>query len=113
MRNAAAAGTAALLAPAEMARALEVSPGLPAVDAPAGVRVLTEGRSGSDFMVDVIKSLDIEYVCSNPGSMFRGLMESIINYGGNKKPQFIICTHEESAVAMGNGYAKIEASPWP
>jgi acetolactate synthase-1/2/3 large subunit len=111
LRNAAAAGTAALLAPTEMARALEVSPVPPAVDSPAEVRVLTEGRSGSDFMVDVIKSLDIEYVCSNPGSTFRGLMESIVNYGGNKKPEFIICTHEESAVAMGNGYAKIEGKP--
>jgi len=43
------------------------------------VEVLTAERSGSDFMVDVIKSLGIEYVCSNPGSSFRALHESIIN----------------------------------
>src|SRR5215475_1605126 len=51
--------------------------------------ILTEERSGSDFMVDVIKSLGIEYVCSNPGSSFRGFQESIINYGGNKNPEFL------------------------
>jgi acetolactate synthase-1/2/3 large subunit len=67
-------------------------------------------RPGSDFMVDVIKSLGIEYCAVNPGSSFRGLHESIVNYGGNK-PEFITCTHEEIGVAMGNGYAKIEGKP--
>ncbi|MGA8224249.1 MAG: thiamine pyrophosphate-dependent enzyme [Candidatus Acidiferrales bacterium] len=73
--------------------------------------ILTEDRSGSDYMVDVIKSLNIEYVCSNPGSSFRGLHESIINYGGNRTPEFITCCHEESSVAMAHGYAKIEGKP--
>jgi acetolactate synthase I/II/III large subunit len=81
------------------------------VGTPTKLEVLTEERSGSDFMVDVIKSLGIEYICSNPGSSFRGLHESIINYGGNKGPEFITCCHEESAVAMGHGYAKIEGKP--
>jgi thiamine pyrophosphate-dependent acetolactate synthase large subunit-like protein len=62
-------------------------------------------------MVDAIKSLNIEYVCANPGSDFRGLHESLINYGGNKTPEFITCTHEESSVAIGHGYAKIEGKP--
>lgn len=81
------------------------------VTAPARMEALTEERSGSDFMVDVIKSLGIEYVCANPGSSFRGLQESIINYGGNKNPEFLTCTHEESSVAMGHGYAKVEGKP--
>ena len=81
------------------------------VTAPARMEALTEERSGSDFMVDVIKSLGIEYVCANPGSSFRGLQESIINYGGNKSPEFLTCTHEESSVAMGHGYAKVEGKP--
>jgi acetolactate synthase-1/2/3 large subunit len=81
------------------------------IGVPARLEVLTEGRSGSDFMVDVIKSLGIEYVCSNPGSSFRGLHESVINYGGNKNPEFITCCHEESATAMAHGYAKIEGKP--
>jgi thiamine pyrophosphate-dependent acetolactate synthase large subunit-like protein len=68
-------------------------------------------RSGGDFMVDVIKSLNIEYVASNPGSSFRGIHESIINYGGNKMPEFITCLHEESSVAMAHGYFKVEGKP--
>src|SRR4051794_23687115 len=31
------------------------------------------GRAQSDFMVDVIKTLDIDFVYSNPASSFRGL----------------------------------------
>ncbi|MBZ5500651.1 MAG: twin-arginine translocation signal domain-containing protein [Acidobacteriia bacterium] len=68
-------------------------------------------RPGSDFMVDVIKSLGFEYMCANPGNTFRSLHESLINYGGNQSPEFITCCHEESAVAMGHGYAKIEGKP--
>ena len=81
------------------------------VEMPSSVEVLTADRTGSDFMVDVIKSLGIEFVCANPGSSFRGIHESIINYGGNKSPELITCLHEESSVAMGHGYAKIEGKP--
>jgi acetolactate synthase-1/2/3 large subunit len=77
----------------------------------SGAEVLTADRTGSDFMVDVIKSLNINYVCANPGSSFRGLHESIINYGGNRNPEFITCCHEESSVGMAHGYAKIEGKP--
>ena len=62
-------------------------------------------------MVDVIKSLGFEYVAANPGSSFRGLHESLINYGGNKMPELLTCCHEESSVAMAHGYAKIEGKP--
>ena len=62
-------------------------------------------------MVDVLKSLDFEYLCANPGNSFRSLHESLINYGGNQKPEFITCCHEESSVGMGHGYAKIEGKP--
>jgi len=65
----------------------------------------------SDFMVDVIKSLDIDYVTINAGSSFRGLHESLLNHGGNKKPEILTCLHEESAVAMAHGYAKAEGTP--
>jgi thiamine pyrophosphate-dependent acetolactate synthase large subunit-like protein len=66
---------------------------------------------GSDFMVDVIKSLDIPYLPSNPAQSFRGLHESLIDYGGNKKPEFLTCTHEETSVAMAHGYFKIAGKP--
>ena len=69
------------------------------------------GPFASDFMVDVIKTLNIDYLPSNPASSFRALHESLINYGGNKKPEFLTCTHEESAVAMGHGYFKIAGKP--
>jgi len=66
---------------------------------------------GSDFMVDVIKTLGFEYVALNPGSSFEGLHESIINYGNNKSPELLTCCHEESSVAMAHGFAKIEGKP--
>lgn len=68
-------------------------------------------RPGSDFMVDVIKSLGIEYIFAMPGSSFAGLHESVLNYAGNKNPEYITCMHEESSVAMANGYAKVEGKP--
>src|SRR5579871_5752604 len=66
---------------------------------------------GSDFMVDVIRTLNIEYLASNPGSTFDGLHESLINHGMNQMPEFLTCCHEESSVAMAHGYAKIEGKP--
>src|SRR5438132_436489 len=80
-------------------------------DPPPTTEVLTVDRTGSDFMVDVLKALGIEYVCSVAGSSFRALHESVINYGGNKSPEFITCLHEEQSVAMAHGYAKIEGKP--
>src|ERR1700749_1475107 len=70
-------------APLPSARALaaETEPGS------TNVEVLTADHPGSDFMVDVIKSLGIEYIAANPGSSFRCLHESIVNYGGNKSPE--------------------------
>jgi thiamine pyrophosphate-dependent acetolactate synthase large subunit-like protein len=62
-------------------------------------------------MMDVIKALDIEYFASNPGSSFRALHESMVNYGGNQKPEFLTCLHEESSVGMAHGYAKVEGKP--
>src|SRR5690242_8033529 len=72
---------------------------------------LTESRSGSDFIVDVIKTLNIDYVASLPAATFRGLQESLLNYGNNTKPEFIMCLHEECAVAMAHGYAKVARKP--
>ena len=54
------------------------------------------GPPGSDFMVDVIKTLDIKYLPANPASSYRGIHESLINYGKNTMPEFLTCMHEES-----------------
>jgi acetolactate synthase-1/2/3 large subunit len=72
---------------------------------------LTFKRSGADFMVDVIKTLEVKYVAANPGSSFRGLHESFVNYGGNSMPEFLTCCHEETSVAMAHGYFKIAGKP--
>ena len=66
---------------------------------------------GSDFMVDVMRSAGIEYVSMMTSSALRGLQESIINYGGNKAPEIIVCCHEEGAVGMAHGYAKMAGKP--
>ncbi len=70
-----------------------------------------EGMPGSDFMVDVIKTLDIKYVPANPASSYRGIHESLINYGKNTMPEFLTCMHEESGVAMCHGYFKATGKP--
>jgi acetolactate synthase I/II/III large subunit len=80
-------------------------------DPSPNVEVLTTDRPGGDFMVDVIKTLDFEFVAANPGSSFRGIHESIVNYGNNSAPEFITCCHEESSVAMAHGYFKAEGKP--
>jgi acetolactate synthase I/II/III large subunit len=114
LRTSAIAGMASLVSETGMLSAQPVSAGVggeQASQTPSSAEVLTVGRAGSDFMVDAIKTLGFDYVCANPGSSFRGLHESIINYGGNSKPELITCCHEESSVAMGHGYAKIEGKP--
>ena len=68
-------------------------------------------QPGSDYMVDVLKNLDLEYVAVNPGSAFEGLHESIINYGGNQKPEILTVLHEEAGAAMAHGYAKAAGKP--
>jgi acetolactate synthase I/II/III large subunit len=105
----AVAGAAALAAQVPKAAAQEVR----SASAPenSAAEVQSNARPGSDFMLDVVKSLGFEYVFAMPGSSFAGFHESILNYGGNKNPEYITCMHEESSVAMANGYAKIEGRP--
>src|SRR3989441_494612 len=120
LKGAAVAGAATLAAPGKSAVAAPAARGAgrtPPQDPRAETGTLPEvdvmmtDHCGSDFMVDVIKSLEIDYICANPGSSFRALHESIINYGGNQKPEFLTCCHEESSVAMAHGYSKIEGKP--
>ena len=104
----AAAGGAGLAATAPIALAQQAAL-KPATGSAA--EVTSSVRPGSDFMVDVFKTLGIEYIAANPGSSFRGLQESFINYGKNTSPEWLTCCHEESSVAMAHGYAKIEGKP--
>jgi thiamine pyrophosphate-dependent acetolactate synthase large subunit-like protein len=79
--------------------------------APAVPPYASEGRPGSDFMVDVIKTLDIKYLPANPAASYRALHESLIDYGKNTMPEYLTCTHEECAVGLAHGYYKIAGKP--
>jgi acetolactate synthase I/II/III large subunit len=78
---------------------------------PPDVEQLTTEKTGSDFMVDVCKTLDLDYIAACPGSTFRALQESFINYGANKRPEWLTCLHEEVSVGMAHGYAKVAGKP--
>jgi thiamine pyrophosphate-dependent acetolactate synthase large subunit-like protein len=72
-------------------------------------------RYGSDLIVDLMKVLGIEYVALNPGSSFRGIHDSLVNYesGHKPNPEMILCCHEEIAVAVAHGYAKATGKIMP
>ena len=86
-------------------------PNLAAETLPPPADPSNQTTSGGDFMVDVLKTLDIDYLAMNCASSFRGLHEAVINYAKNVKPEILTCTHEEIAVSMAQGYAKIEGRP--
>jgi thiamine pyrophosphate-dependent acetolactate synthase large subunit-like protein len=73
----------------------------------------SEGKSlwGSDVAADMMRALDIPYVALNPGASYRGLHDSIVNRLGNEKPQMLLCLHEEAAVAVAHGWAKVTGKP--
>ena len=62
---------------------------------------------GSDVVADTLRALDVPYIALNPGASYRGLHDSLVNYLGNSAPQMLLCLHEESAVAIAHGYAKV------
>ena len=64
----------------------------------------------SDVIVDLIKRYDFPYITLNPGASFRGLHDSLVNYGDNEPPM-MLCNHEEIAVQIAHGYAKASGKP--
>ena len=68
------------------------------------------GVAGSDFMVDVIKTLDIKYCPSNCASSFRAIHKSLINYGGNKMPEYLTCTTRNPRSAWRTAISRSPAS---
>ncbi len=108
---AAASVTAAASAAGEAANAAKDPKDTKAAPASEGAHDLVVARPGSDFMVDVIKTLGLDYMSTNPGSSFRSVHESLINYGGNTRPELLTCTHEEAAIALAHGYSKAAGKP--
>jgi hypothetical protein len=82
--------------------------GTAAIERPraAGARSNTP-EFGSDAVAETLRALEIPYIAINPGASFRGLHDSLVNYLGNDKPQLLLCLHEEAAVAIAHGYAKV------
>jgi acetolactate synthase-1/2/3 large subunit len=67
-------------------------------------------RWGSDVIVDLLHRYELPYAALNPGASYRGLHDSIVNYGGNR-PVMMLCQHEETAVQIAHGYAKASGRP--
>jgi acetolactate synthase-1/2/3 large subunit len=73
-------------------------------------RRMTPKRWASDVIVDMLHAYELPYAALNPGASYRGLHDSIVNYGGNK-PVMMLCQHEETAVQIAHGYAKASGKP--
>jgi acetolactate synthase I/II/III large subunit len=122
LKGAGLVGAAAAVAPSAPANAMPAIQSEKSIAALPGPRQIAaetmpppsdpvnQTSSGGDFMTDVLNSLGIEYIAINCASSYRGLHEAIINHGNNK-PEIITCVHEDIAVHMAQGYAKIESRP--
>ena len=98
----------AKVAPATTKRSAGVAhPSLRAIERPANLTPINAPGFGSDVVADTLRALKIPYIALNPGASYRGLHDSIVNYLGNETPQMLLCLHEEVAVAIAQGYAKV------
>src|SRR5216683_7575988 len=66
---------------------------------------------GSDAVALMLREVDLPYVALNPGASYRGLHDSLVNLLGNRDPQMLLFLHEEHAVAIAHGYAKVTGRP--
>ena len=66
---------------------------------------------GSDVVAETLRALALPYIALVPGASFRGWHDSLVNYLGNRDPQMLLCLHEEHAVAIAHGYAKVTGQP--
>jgi thiamine pyrophosphate-dependent acetolactate synthase large subunit-like protein len=82
-------------------------PSLRELDRPVKLAAANTPGWGSDVVADTLRALQIPYIALNPGASYRGLHDSIVNYLGNDTPQMLLCLHEEVAVAIAQGYAKV------
>ncbi len=92
------------------------APGAGRVNDPDSVERPQPGKPGgtlygSDCVAEVLRALDIPYIALNPGASFRGLHDSLVNYLGNRNPRMLLCLHEEHAVAIAHGWAKVTGRP--
>jgi acetolactate synthase-1/2/3 large subunit len=122
LKSAALVGAAAAVVPPVAANATPAAPQERLKAATPGPRQIAaetmqpvndpvnQTSSGGDFMVDVLNSLRVDYLAINCASSYRGLHEAVVNHGNNK-PEIITCVHEDIAVHIAQGYAKIAGKP--
>ncbi len=72
---------------------------------------MTEMGWGSDAIAQLLRDLKLDYAALTPGSSFRGLHDSLVNYLDARDPQMLVCLHEEHTVAIAHGYAKVTGKP--
>jgi acetolactate synthase-1/2/3 large subunit len=75
-----------------------------------GVRA-SQAQYGSDYVVELLSSLAIPYMTLIPGSSYRGIQDSLVNFDTPGKPELVLCNHEEVAVAVSRGYAAATGKP--
>jgi len=81
-------------------------------DAARGIaKVESKAEWGSDSVADLLRALEIPYIALTPGASFRGLHDSLVNHLGNTRPELLLCIHEETAVALAHGYARVAGRP--
>src|SRR4051794_41800138 len=85
-----------------------VRPEAPTVRAPSA-----EMEWASDAVAEMLRALEVPFVALNPGASYRGLHDSLDNHLGNERPEIFVCLHEEHALAVPHGYAKLTARPRP
>jgi thiamine pyrophosphate-dependent acetolactate synthase large subunit-like protein len=66
---------------------------------------------GSDLIMDMLRLLGIEYSAVLPGSTFRGIHDSAVNYTANRTPELILCNHEMITVSLARGYYRATGRP--
>jgi len=101
----------AQVAPAAHKPATAAHPSLRALERPVNLMGTNAPAFGSDVIADTLRALEIPFIALNPGASYRGLHDSIVNFLGNETPQMLLCLHEESAVAVAHGYAKVTGKP--
>ncbi len=84
---------------------------LSGIEQPEALPAKGNALFGSDAIAETLRSLDIPYIALNPGASYRGLHDSLVNHLGNVRPQMLLCLHEEHAVAIAQGWAKVTGKP--
>ena len=71
----------------------------------------SEPKYGSDLVAAALREQGFPYICLNPGASYRHLHDSLVNFLGNETPKIILCMHEEHAIGIAQGWAKVMDRP--